>query len=304
MSLPPWMPELGALELLLSVAELGSVGRAALAHAVSQPTASARLSRLERRLGVALLARTSRGSTLTPAGEAVVGWARGVIDAAAVLADGVASLRTDHRARLRVAASLTIAECLLPTWLVALRRGHRDLAIAATVANSREVCASVLAGHADIGFVEAPEIPAGLHSRVIGHDRLVLLVPPEHSLGRSPRSVADLLTEPLLLREPGSGTRETFLTALARALGVEPTLPDASVLGSSATILATARAGGGVAIASELAARADLRAETLLEVAVDGLDLSRRLQAVWRAVRPSPLAAELLVIAQRQGAGA
>jgi DNA-binding transcriptional LysR family regulator len=70
--LPTWTPDLPALDLLLSVAELGSVGKAAAAHGISQPSASARLSRLERQLGVAVLVRGSHGSTLSPAGQAVL----------------------------------------------------------------------------------------------------------------------------------------------------------------------------------------------------------------------------------------
>ncbi|HWS37293.1 MAG TPA: LysR family transcriptional regulator, partial [Actinoplanes sp.] len=110
MPLPPWISDLPALDLLISVAETGSVGRAAQAHGITQPSASARLAKLERRLGVPLLVRSRRGSLLTPAGEAVVAWSHGVIDAAQTLADGVRTLRADRQARLRVSASLTVAE--------------------------------------------------------------------------------------------------------------------------------------------------------------------------------------------------
>ncbi|RQW87536.1 hypothetical protein DLJ60_26085 [Micromonospora chalcea] len=117
MPLPAWISDLPALDLLLSVAETGSVGRAARAHGITQPSASARLARLERRLGVPLLVRSRRGSLLTPAGETVVVWSRTVIDAAQNLADGVLALRADRQARVRISASLTVAEYLLPAWL-------------------------------------------------------------------------------------------------------------------------------------------------------------------------------------------
>src|SRR6185437_4757501 len=110
----------------------------------------------ERRLGVALLVRTSRGRTLTPPGEAVATWARQVVDAAHTLTDGVSTLRGDRGARLRVAASLTVAEYLMTPWLLAFGRRHPDVEVAATVENSHEVCARVLAGTADLGFIETP----------------------------------------------------------------------------------------------------------------------------------------------------
>jgi DNA-binding transcriptional LysR family regulator len=298
--LPTWTPDLAALDLLISVAELGSVGRAAAAHGISQPSASTRLARLERQLGVPLLVRTARGSTLTPAGEAVLTWGRGVVEAAASLTDGVLTLRADRGARLRVVASLTVAEYLMPPWLLALRRRHPDLDVAATVANSRDVCAAVRAGRADLGFVETPDAPAGLTARQVGTDRLALLVAGTYPLAHRAGAMhpRELLVLPLLLREPGSGTRDTFLRALAQALGEEPVLPHATSLGSTATILATARAGGGVAVLSARAAASDVAAGALVEVPVAGLELSRPLHAVWLGARPSALAAELIKLAQ------
>jgi DNA-binding transcriptional LysR family regulator len=298
--LPAWTPDLAALDLLLSVAELGSVGRAAAAHQISQPSASSRLARLERQLGVPLLVRTPRGSSLTPSGEVVVAWAHGVVDAARTLTDGVLTLRSDRGARLRVAASLTVAEYLMPPWLLALRRSNPGLDVAATVANSHEVCERVRSGVADLGFVEMPVVPRDLSAQQVGTDRLTLAVATGYPLAaRAERGVRalDLPDHPLLLREAGSGTRETFLHALAAVLGAQPTLPYATSLGSTATILATARAGGGVAVVSARAAASDLAAGTLVEIAVPDLDLVRPLHAVWLGRRPTNLAHELILLA-------
>lgn len=304
MPLPPWMADLPGLDLLVAVAELGSVGRAAQAHGISQPSASARLARLERQFGVELLVRTHRGTTLTPAGEAVVTWSHAVIAAAEALADGVASLRAGQRARLRVAASLTIAEYLLPGWLLALRQRHPHLEISASVSNSAEVSATVRAGRADLGFVETPDVPRDLSRRRIGDDRLALVVAAHYPLaaraGGGLRS-RDLIEQPLLVREIGSGTRTTFLQALRDALGATPTLARATDLGSTSTILATVRAGGGVGVVSHRATAGAVQAGELVELHVDDLDLRRGLHALWQGRRPSPLAAQLLAIAERPG---
>ncbi|MGN6606543.1 MAG: LysR family transcriptional regulator [Jatrophihabitans sp.] len=297
MPLPPWITDLRSLDLLLSVAELGSVGRAAAEHHISQPSASERLNRLERQLGVELLIRTTQGSRLTPAGEAVATWAREVVSAAHAMADGVGSLRTGGVPRLAVVASLTVAEYLLPGWLLDLRRRHADATISAGVANSHDVCDAVRAGRVDLGFIESPDLPPDLHCLTVGVDRLALVtrsgdVPP------TGLTVRELTRLPLLVREPGSGTRETFLRALSDALGEPPELPDATELGSTATILATARAGGGIGVISARAAASAVRSGELSELAVDGLELDRPLSAVWRGRRPPPLAAELIGIAQ------
>ncbi|AGL16423.1 LysR family transcriptional regulator [Actinoplanes sp. N902-109] len=300
MPLPPWINDLPALDLLLSVAETGSVGRAAQVHGITQPSASARLAKLERRLGVPLLVRSRRGSLLTPAGEAVVAWSHGVIDAAHTLADGVLTLRADRQARLRISASLTVAEYLLPAWLLRLRRSHPDVDISAAVANSHDVVEAVRSGAADLGFVESPDIPGELSSRVVGEDRLALVAaatyPPAAQSWRVLRP-SDLGDQSLLLREPGSGTRDTFLQALEHALGFAPALPYAISLGSTATILATVRAGGGIGVISARAAATAIAAGELAELHVEGLPLTRPLQAVWLAPAPTALAAELIGIA-------
>ena len=304
MPLPPWVSDLPALDLLLSVAETGSVGRAAQIHGITQPSASARLAKLERRLGVPLLVRSRRGSLLTPAGEAVVAWSHSVVDAAQTLADGVLTLRADRKARLRISASLTVAEYLLPAWLLGLRRHHPDLDISADVANSHGVVEAVRAGTVDLGFVESPDIPDDLGARLVGEDRLALVVSAGYPLAaRAWRALrpTDLAYQPLLLREPGSGTRDTFLRALGQALGFAPALPHAISLGSTTTILSTVRAGGGVGVISARAAATAVAAGELVELPVEGLALTRPLHALWLGRTPSPLAAELLTIAAAVG---
>ncbi|MGH3412882.1 MAG: LysR family transcriptional regulator [Marmoricola sp.] len=304
--LPRWTPNLASLDLLLSVAELGSVGRAAAAHGISQPSASARLSRLERQLGVAVLVRSSRGTTLTPSGEAVVAWAAGVVESARTLTDGVTTLRETRDVRLRVAASLTVAEYLMPPWLLALRRRHPDLDVAASVANSHGVAGQVASGAADVGFIEAPDLPRGMTGQQVGTDRLALVVSARYPLAArsgEPLHPADLVDLPLLLREPGSGTRDTFLHALAAALRRDepPALPHATALGSTATIVATVRAGGGVGVLSARAVTADLATGDLVELTVRGLVAERPLTAIWLGRRPSPLAQELIGLAAGSG---
>src|SRR6201985_683480 len=144
MSLNERVSDLVPFDLLLSVARLGSLGLAATEHGISQPAASTRISRLERQLGVPLIDRSPRGSRLTPDGELVAGWAQAAVDAAAALDAGVTSLRQRGAAVLHVAASMTVAEYLLPGWLSALRARDPHTAVALTAGNSADVAAAVL----------------------------------------------------------------------------------------------------------------------------------------------------------------
>src|SRR4051794_26588987 len=117
-------PDLGALELLLAVARLGSLGGAAREVGITQPAASSRIRSMERQLGVALVDRSPRGSRLTDAGALVTDWARRIVAAAEAFDAGAQALRVRRDSRLRVAASMAIAEDLLAGGVLAPRAGR------------------------------------------------------------------------------------------------------------------------------------------------------------------------------------
>ncbi len=301
MALSARVSDLMPFDLLLSVARLGSLGRAAEAHGISQPAASIRLRRLERQLGLVLIERSPRGSRLTPQGVLVAGWAQAAVDAAAALDAGVTALRVRRDAVLRVAASMTVAEYLLPGWLTALRTRQPGTTVTLTAGNSAEVAEAVLTGAADLGFVEGPDLPAGLRARRAGADVLTVVVPAAHPWARrrSGITAAELAATPLVSREPASGTRRFFEHALRTQAAAEPASPVAE-LSSTTAIKAAVMAGIGPAVLSSLAVAAEVAAGTLRAVPVRGLDLTRELHAVSAEGRPlTGPAAALDVIAVR-----
>src|SRR6185436_5356598 len=282
MPLPVRVSDLTGFDLLLSVARTGSIGRAAAEHGVSQPAASARMRLLEGQLGLALIERSPRGSKLTPAGALVAGWAQAAVDAAASLDAGVVALRRERDSRLRIAASMTVAEYLLAAWLTALRSVDPGAVVALSAVNSADVAHAVLAGAADIGFVEGPGIPDGLHAEPVGRDALTLVVGPAHPWARRRSGVpaAELARTALVSREAGSGTRGYLEEALRAQAGLER-VPPAAELSSTTAIKAAVAAGAAPAVLSSLAVAAELAAGTLRAVPVTGVDLTRTLRAVW-----------------------
>jgi DNA-binding transcriptional LysR family regulator len=295
-------PDLIALELLDSIAELGSLGRAAARHGMSQPAVSQRMTQLERTLGIRLLMRSPTGTRLTPAGEQVAVMARRVLGEMRALMAGVTALAAAEGARLRVAASLTVAEYLMPGWLGALHAESPDVAFSLAVSNSSHVLAQVRDGSADVGFVEGDQDPPdGLTAVTVRGDRLVVVVPPGHPWARRacPVGGAELAASDLIVREPGSGTREVLDRALGSWGGAHAWLE----LGSTATILAAARRGEGPAVLSALAVAEDVAAGRLAMVSTEDVDLTRALRAVWLSDRPlAPLARRLLNLASHKAA--
>lgn len=298
-SLSSHMPELSAFEVFLAIARTGSLGAAGREFGLTQQAVSARLASIEAQTGVALVVRTPRGSQLTSAGVVVAEWADRLLDVAHYVDAGLASLRSEKRKRVKVAASLTIAEQLMPRWLVSLqvaasRLGAPTPEVIMTATNSDQAIASVRAGSVDLGFIETPYLPTGLRSRVVGHDELVVIVPVDHKWVRRQRTIsaAELSQTPLVTREPGSGTRDSLTAALRTTLGdsiqqAQPLLE----LSSAAAVRAAVVAGAGPAVMSRLAIADDLAIGRLRTVAVPGLNLSRELRAIWVGGRTPPAGA-------------
>ena len=290
--------DLGALRALREVGRQGSIAAAASVLGVSQQALSARMRTLERATGVTLLARSPSGSHLTEQGRLVVGWAEDVLDAADRLEAGLRSIRSGVSHRLAIAASQTIAEHLVPHWLVELRgveqagveeAGYPPTVVELTVANSTGVLELVRGGKAGLGFIETPHLPSDLVTEHVRDDELLVVTAPGHPWAgrRRPLGLAQIAATPLVMREAGSGTRDTLTDHLAAQ---DPPLRPriAMELGTSAAVRSAIAAGVGPGVLSRLAVRDDLVLGRLVAVEVTGPPLIRELTAVWKPDQPLP----------------
>lgn len=311
MALSPRMPDLPAFEMLVAIARTGSLGAAGRELGLTQQAVSARLSAMEAQTGVRLVTRSARGSQLTPAGAVVTEWADQLLEVAGHVDAGLASLRTASRKKMKVVASLTIAEQLMPRWIVSLqtaatRTGREAPEVILTATNSEQVIANVRGGSADLGFIESPGALTGIRSRVVAHDDLVVIVPPDHKWVRRSKGVtaAELSQTPLVVREQGSGTRDSLTSALRAVLGqdVEQARP-ALELSSSVAVRGAVLAGAGPAVMSRLAVADDLAVGRLRSVDVPELDLRRDLRAIWTGGRTPPAGAVRDLLTHIGGAG-
>ena len=318
--------DLGALRALREVGRHGSIAAAAAVLGVSQQALSARMRTLERSMDITLLSRTPTGSHLTEQGQLIVGWAEDVLDAADRLEAGVRSIRSGVSHRLAIAASQTVAEHLVPHWLVELRSieqasaeqagngqastghatarqppNHLPTVVELTVANSTGVIELVRDVKVRLGFIETPHLPADLVTAHLRDDEMLVVTAPGHPWARRrrPLSLAELAATPLVMREAGSGTRVTLTDYLAAQ---HPPLSAriAMELGTSAAVRSAIAAGVGPGVLSRLAVRDDLVLGRLVAIEVAGPPLTRQLTAVWRPdLDPlPPEGGRLLAVAQ------
>lgn len=289
------MPDLDleTLRLLLALEETQSLSGAARKRGISQPSASARVREFEARWKVSIVRRSARGSAMTSDGAAVLAWARTVLHAADTMRASLLAMSQEQAEGVAVAASLTVAEHLLPRWLGELHARWPDVRPRLQVVNSERVVEAVRSGAADIGFIETARMPVDLARKVVGRDRLVVVVSPGHRWARrsTPVTLAELRDERWVLREPGSGTRNTFETAIQR-------VPEIALEGTStAALIGAAIAQVGPAVVSARTVVAELETGRLVEVPTS-VDLLRPLTAIWRAEeRPRRSASDLLSIA-------
>jgi DNA-binding transcriptional LysR family regulator len=292
------MPELSSFEVLLAIAKTGSLGGAARELGLTQQAVSARLASMEAQIGVALAVRTTRGSQLTRAGVLVAEWATRLVEVAHEVDAGLGSLRAKSRQRVKVSASQTISEQLMPHWLVSLQANRPEGCpapeVILTATTSERAIAAVRDGTADLGFVENPGPPRGLRSCVVAHDELVVVVPPGHKWARRSRAVtaAELAQTPLVTREPHSGIRDSLTVALRQVLGEGmQQAPPVLELSSAAAMRAAVLAGAGPAVMSRLAVADDLAVGRLRAITISEVNLRRQLRAVWVGGRVPPAGA-------------
>lgn len=277
-----------ALRLLVAVDELGGLGAAARACAMTQPAVSRRIALLEKALGYRLVNRTHLGSVLTERGQALVIEARAVLEAhdgllrtALALADGGSEL-------LQLAASRTVGEQLVPQWLHALSVADPGRRVSFRVGNSQRVIELVRSGTVPLGFVELPNPPVGLRSEVLRHDRLVV-VPAGHPWAGGSVTTAQVAAEQLVEREAGSGTR-----AMLDVLMPARSAPVAE-FDSNTAILGAVAAGVGPAVLSELAAATQPHGGRVITVPWQEPSPQRPLRAVWTGEEDSKRVAAMVL---------
>ncbi|HEY5017086.1 MAG TPA: LysR substrate-binding domain-containing protein, partial [Streptosporangiaceae bacterium] len=167
--------------------------------------------------------------------------------------------------------------------------GYPPTVVELTVANSTGVLELVRDGKAGLGFIETPHLPSDLVTEHVRDDELLVVTAPGHPWAsrRRPLELAEIAATPLVMRESGSGTRDTLTDHLAAQ---DPPLRPriAMELGTSAAVRSAIAAGVGPGVLSRLAVRDDLVLGRLVAVEVAGPPLTRQLTAVWKPDDPLP----------------
>ncbi|HEX3803451.1 MAG TPA: LysR family transcriptional regulator [Solirubrobacteraceae bacterium] len=270
------------LAAFVAAVESGTIQGSADALALTQSAATKRVQALERRFGQPLLTRTAAGVRPTELGSLLYPLAREALDA---LGRAESVLEAPQALPLlRIQASRTVGELLLPEWLGRFRATTSAHRVSADITNTEHVLHAVRDGEAEIGFVEGlADDMHGLREILLAEDELRAVVAVDHPWARRHSIPARaLVEEPFLAREPGSGTRAVATRRLAAAgVHLTPALEVSSAEGLKRAVL-----GGGFALLSARTVAAELDTGTLAVVPVSGVDMTRTFRAVRRS-RPA-----------------
>jgi DNA-binding transcriptional LysR family regulator len=288
--------QLPHLETFAQAAELSSFTAAARALGLTQAAVSQRIQALEKQLGTSLFRRRGGRVLLTDAGRRLHPFAQQILALHQEARGKVTGKKTPVPGELILAASSVPGEHLLPAALSRFQKLHPHIQVKATVGDSLAVLRLIEQGQAHLGLVGRKNDSPHLEFRSFACDELVLVVPVDHPWLKKRRvTMAQLLAQPLVLREAGSGSRWCLETALSKAGYTPRDLRIALELGSNEAIKEAVLRGLGAAVLSTHAVERELAAGKLHALKITGLELHREMYVAWDRRRVLPIPARLFL---------
>lgn len=274
------------LRMFATVVRSGSFSKAAEILNVSQPAISKGVRDFELQVGCRLLNRSPKGVLPTPEGLALSRHAEALFAVERAAEEELSALRGLHNGSLRIGASTTIATYMIAGYLGAFHRAYPGIDLHLISANTRDISEQMVRQDIDIGLVEGPVDDRNLIAVPWRTDVMKLIAAPDHAFAQAAGPIDPKLieNEVLIVREPGSGSREVVAHALA-AHGIEParTLE----IGSTEAIKQVVAAGFGISIVSVASVQDQVQLGRLKVLALRDMAIERTL---WQLKIPARVA--------------
>lgn len=265
-----------SLKVFIIVAEKNNFSKAAKALNLTQPAISFQIQTLEQYYQTMLFDRVNRHVKLTEAGELLLEYAHSMSGVQAELERKMQQLTGHVKGTLLIGASRTVGEYILPYVICEFNRDFPDVDITMEIYNTQQVEDNILNRYLDIGVVESDVTHSELYYQSILKDELVLVIPPEHRWNeRSDIELEELVNEPFIIREPGSGSRLVFEQALIDAEFDVERLNVIMEIGSITASKAAVMSGLGVTVLSKWAVWEEEKFGKLKTLPIRGLDMNR-----------------------------
>lgn len=291
------------LEVFAAVVEYGSFTEAANQLYMAQSTVSSHIHALEEILQTSLFHRgTKKNGTLTDDGKRVYQLARDVLEKCRALETGLVE---EKRSELRIGASTAPSCQLVPSFVAAFSRRRSDCCVSLRHGDSSAVQEMLLEREIQVGFVGSADNRQELSYECIAKDRLVLIAPNQEryaAMQAQGRLGRELLTEPLLSREYGSGTQEMVDNYLTGAQLPDGGVRVAAYVSNPVALQKLVAEGMGVAIVSYLTVQERIAAGEVLAFELEEQPVERNIYVAWRTKGELSRAAKEFLAFVRRGA--
>lgn len=255
------------LMIFKKVAEERSFSKAAEDLFLSQPAVSSHIRNLENEFGTKLIYRSSKHVELTPAGEVLYEQAGRIINQYQETKDKINQIQSVVAGDLRIGASFTIGEYILPQLVSLMATMYPNLNISVTIGNTEEIVQGLRQNRLDIALVEGKISGKDFILEPFMEDEMVLIAPLGHSLSKIKNAtVKELKDHVWILRESGSGTRE-FSDRFIQTLSLQKR--HSYVFSSNTGVKAAVISGLGIALVSKLIIQKELRAGELVLIPLE-----------------------------------
>jgi DNA-binding transcriptional LysR family regulator len=288
------------LRLVLNIAEAASITNGAARSGLALASASERLRDLERELGVSLFERQRRGVSPTSAGLALIHHARLVIRQLDEMSGELGQFAKGLRGRVRVLSNTAATLEFLPPLIGAFLSTHPNIDVEIEDRPSPDIVRAVASGRADLGIVaDVVDAAAELETVPFAEDRLVLVTPKRHALGKRKRlAFRDVLDQDFVGLPTGSALQVYVDGQAARAGRQLKTRIRLSGFDAACKVV---ESGIGIAVVSKIAAERCKQSMAISVVPLSDPWALRRLRICAKSFRTLPAPARELVAALRPG---
>ncbi|MBN2245143.1 MAG: LysR family transcriptional regulator [Candidatus Aminicenantes bacterium] len=291
------------LETFCRVADLKSFSKAADDLFLTQPTVSGHILSLEQSLSLRLFDRTSREARLTKAGKVFQEYALKILSFRKELLNALSEFSRGIRGELSLGASTIPGEYLLPKLMGDFKKEHPHFIIALKIADTKEIIQYVLQDNVEFGIIGAKLNHPSLHYEKFEEDEIIVIAPSDHPLTRKKRvNLEELLREPWIIREEGSGTQMAVEKAIRKKGKSLKQFHVVMEMGSTSSVKEGVKARLGLAFISGKATEEEIRQGFLSRIDLEGIEpISRQIYIVSHRGRTlSPIGMEFLRFLKRK----
>ncbi|MEH6955329.1 LysR family transcriptional regulator [Neobacillus drentensis] len=269
------------LSVFISVADKRNFSRAAEELHMTQPAVSQQIQQLEKYIGAKLLLRTNKNVRLTKAGEIVYLHAKEITALFKRMSMLVNELNNEPTGLLKIGASYTFGEYVLPHILATMRNRFPNIIPSVHIGNTRDISKAILSHEIDVGIVEGEISHRNIYFKTVSTDQMFIVAGGQYPYINKEVTRRQVEQENWIVREEGSGTRDAT-EKLFETLQIRPIM--LMEFGSTQLIKEAVEAGLGISYLSELTVKKERLLGTIQLLNVKGTPIKRNFSVITESV--------------------